>query len=259
MVSVSGTRVFYILGAVLLGLFVLFVFIQKGLDWTENPSGNQKYQAALAATGNTLRNLPADGPDEALKIYGVHVVRSLPFEGPSIGFGIYLGNGQILTAAHVAGRWPEVSDLRVLIGGKDLAATVIKSGSPSEVDLALVAVDLDQLPAAIALRRTVVCKTMAAPGTRVRVVTPERAEPTRIISPIQLEPRWRKKYGTLVDHQEGSGSGVFSERRKCLLGIMSMRVPKLRFGVKGDRLTPEFGGYAGYFVPADQISRFIHS
>lgn len=44
-------------------------------------------------------------PDGALRIYAVNVVKTSPFEKPFTGYGIYLGKGAVITAAHVIGRW----------------------------------------------------------------------------------------------------------------------------------------------------------
>ena len=51
--------------------------------------------AALACPAH-----PQDA-DQSLRLYTVHVIR-IPKE-PCTGYGIYLGNGIVITAAHVAG------------------------------------------------------------------------------------------------------------------------------------------------------------
>ena len=53
----------------------------------------------------------------------------------------------VLTAAHVVGHWPAFTDPRVLVAGQDLPAKVIKEGSFHTVDLALLSVNEDRLPA----------------------------------------------------------------------------------------------------------------
>ena len=45
-------------------------------------------------------------PDDSLKIYAVQIVQIRPFKEPSVGDGIYLGRGVVITAAHVVSRWP---------------------------------------------------------------------------------------------------------------------------------------------------------
>src|ERR1700730_686515 len=63
--------------------------------------------------------------DDSLRVYGVHIDRT-PKE-PWIGYGIYLGNGVVLTAAHVVGR-ALLTQPRVEIAGQDLPATLVKAG-----------------------------------------------------------------------------------------------------------------------------------
>ena len=46
----------------------------------------------------------AQNPDDALRVYAVNVVRTPPqFKEPLVSSGIYLGQGVIITAAHVVG------------------------------------------------------------------------------------------------------------------------------------------------------------
>lgn len=56
---------------------------------------------ALAALVLIDGGLRADPADEALRLYAVHIVQNPPQEWT--GYGIYLGKGLILTAAHVVG------------------------------------------------------------------------------------------------------------------------------------------------------------
>src|SRR5262249_44062960 len=69
---------------------------------------------------NTPAPLHAQVDDEALRIYAVNVVNTLPFKKPFTGVGVYLGQGLVLTAAHVVGRWPFFTHPRVLVAGQDL-------------------------------------------------------------------------------------------------------------------------------------------
>ena len=64
---------------------------------------------AITAATVPLHAQSSDGslsPDDSLRIYAVNVVHSRPFKEPFVGFGIYLGQGAVITAAHVVGRWP---------------------------------------------------------------------------------------------------------------------------------------------------------
>src|SRR5664280_3860846 len=81
-------------------------------------------------------------PDDSLRVYAVNVIHDRPFEEPFIGYAIYLGQGAVITAAHVLGRWPSfISNPRVLIAGQELPAKIIKNGSSETIDLALLSVD----------------------------------------------------------------------------------------------------------------------
>ena len=57
------------------------------------------------AVGASAAAVPAQTPSQSLEIYAVNVVKNAPFEKQYVGFGIYLGGGYVLTAAHVVGHW----------------------------------------------------------------------------------------------------------------------------------------------------------
>ena len=95
----------------------------------------------------------AQSPDDEFKIYAVNVVKTPPFEKQFTGYGIYLGHGTVITAAHVVGHWPFFTHPRVLIAGEDLPAKIIKEGSFGQTDLALLSVDEAHLPVSLRLRR----------------------------------------------------------------------------------------------------------
>ena len=84
--------------------------------------------AVLGVAGATAMSAHAQAPDAALQVYAVNVVKTPPFERQITGFGIYMGHGLVLTAAHVVGRWPFFTHPRVLVAGQDLPAKVIKKG-----------------------------------------------------------------------------------------------------------------------------------
>ena len=94
-------------------------------------------------------------------------------------------------------------------------------------------------------------------GTEVVVVYPERTARSRIISPLSIAPKYRARFGSLINEAEGSGSGVFNADRKCLLGIISSKIRKFNYrGMNGHTVTEE-SGFAGYFVPASKIADFV--
>lgn len=205
----------------------------------------------------TSAHVLAQSVDEELRVYAVNVVKTPPLEKQFTGYGIYLGNGKVITAAHVVGHWPAVTRPRVLIGGQDLPAQVLKIGSLETVDLALLSIDQSQLPASLQLRRNPLCKTFPPVRARMVVVYPDRTVATQIFSPQFIAPRNRASHSSLIKEEQSSGSGVFIAEQQCLLGIISQKVRKYSFRRVYGRLLASANGYAGYFVPASAIAEFI--
>jgi hypothetical protein len=200
----------------------------------------------------------AQSSDDDLEVYAVNVVKTPPFEKQITGYGIYLGHGMIITAAHVVGHWPALTDPRVLIAGEDLPAKVIKEGSFEQTDLALLSVDKERLPVSLRLRRNPLCKEAPVVGTNVVIVYPERTVRSRIISPFMIAPQYQTRFGTsLINEAEGSGSGVFHADRRCLLGIISSKITKFKYRKVNGRIFIGDNGFAGHFVPASAIADFI--
>lgn len=208
----------------------------------------------LAAIGkNIFEPEIAGNPDGSLRVYAMNVVGLPAFKSPSPGFGVYLGQGLVLTTGHVVGRYPFAASPHVLIGGKDLPAKVIKIDSPEQTDLAVLAVDQRQLPASVQLRRITLCKTAIAVGTNVIVVNPVTTVRSRVVSPMVIAPQFRTKFTTLISDAYSMGSAVFHADKKCLLGIVTREIPKYAYGNKSGRETFASNGYAGYFVPTSLI------
>ena len=212
------------------------------------------HQARLSTTAANVF-APAETSEDELRIYAVNIVRRVPFRDPFIGYGIYLGQGTVLTAAHVIGRWPSYTRLRVIIAGQDLPAKVIKYMSPDDTDLALISVDAERLPISLRLRRNPFCKGPTPIGASVVVAYPEKSVRSQIISPLLIAPQFRSKFSTLITEPQGSGSGVFRADRKCLLGIMSRRVTKYVYKNEGPFRVARPNGWAGYFVPVSALAK----
>ena len=200
----------------------------------------------------------AQEPEESLRTYAVYVVKTPPLKPPFVGFGIYLGGGAVITAAHVVGRWPLFTRPRVLVGNLDLPATVIKMEF-GDLDLTLLTIDEARLPISMRLRRNPICKTPPVPGEKVFGVIPDKVVPTEILSPLYISPLYRQDYNTLTTEvATGSGSGIFRASTKCLLGIMSRSVPRLRLHTSDEDAEAEAETRpAGYFVPAAKILEFL--
>ena len=197
----------------------------------------------------------AQSPEDSLRIYAVNIIKYAPFK--FTGDGIYLGQGLVITAAHVVGHWPSLTSPHVKIAGQELPAKVIKEGSFDQVDLALLSVEEALLPISLRLRRNPVCKEVPKIGMKVIDVAPEEIALSQIISPMLIAPEFRGRFAFLITSPQQSGSGLFDAERKCLLGIMSAKVRKysVRKRAAGIFATPN--GYAGYFVPASDIANFI--
>jgi hypothetical protein len=195
--------------------------------------------------------------DDSLRIYAVNVVKTPPFKMQFTGYGIYLGRGIIITAAHVVGRWSFFTRPRVLIAGQDLPAKVIKEGSFEQTDLALLSVDEEQLPVALRLRRNPLCKSDPKVGEDVINVAPDGIVHSRVVSPLLIAPELRRRFGTLIETEARSGSGLFDADRKCLLGIMSAKVQKRQNQIVPGQFLMKVRDFAGYFVPAAKIISFL--
>jgi len=211
----------------------------------------------IIAAGYQSVSAYAQSLDDSLRVYAVNVVKTPPFVKQVTGYGIYLGQGRAITAAHVVGNWPFFTHPRVLIAGLDLPAKVIKEGSVEQTDLALLSVDEERLPISLRLRRNPLCKDPPQIGTNVIIVYPEKTARSRIISPRLIPPQYRGRFSSLIAEAQGSGAGVFRADRKCFLGIISSKISKYGYRELNGSIVLEENGFAGYFVPASTIADFI--
>jgi hypothetical protein len=197
----------------------------------------------------------ADNADDSLLIYAVNIHQT-PMQSWGPGYGIYLGKGLFVTAAHVAGRtW--FTRPKVAIAGTEYPTQVVKAGDFETIDLTLLSVDESSLPLRLALRRNPLCTRAPWPGEPVITVVPEGTARSRILSPQRL-PADARKFDTVIGDvaQTGnSGSGVFDAEKKCLLGIMSRKISEYR--IEKSTGKRELHDIAKYFVPASVISQFV--
>jgi hypothetical protein len=197
----------------------------------------------------------AENADDSLLAYAINVHRT-PMQTWGPGYGIYLGKGNFITAAHVVGRaW--LTRPKVVITGQEYPTRVLKEGSFEGTDLTLLAVEESLLPMRLRLRRNALCKDPPRPGQQVVTVVPEGVVRSHIISPESL-PIGVRKFNTViadVARTGNSGSGVFDAQRRCLLGIMSRKISQSRTWAEGRK--PEVRDIAKYFVPASEIAAFL--
>jgi hypothetical protein len=207
--------------------------------------------------GAVIPNSPtsAGAVDDSLLAYAVNIHRT-PMQSWGPGYGIYLGNGLFITAAHVAGHtW--LTRPKVSIRGIEYPTTVVKAGDFETIDLTLLWVDEKLLPLRLTLRRNHLCSQPPRPGEQVITVVPEGTARSRILSPEQLPTNARRFPTVIADVAStgNSGSGVFDAERKCLLGIISRKISEYRV-IKGAGKRQLYD-IAKYFVPASMISQFI--
>src|SRR6516225_8429470 len=89
--------------------------------------------AALALLG--FAHAQTDPADDSLRFYAVDIWHDPP-QSWGAGLGVYLGNGLVLTAAHVVGSAARTRP-SVRVAGMDLPAKAIKEGNIERVDLTL--------------------------------------------------------------------------------------------------------------------------
>jgi S1-C subfamily serine protease len=204
------------------------------------------FALTLAACGNAL----AQSTDDSLRIYAVNIIQDPPQSWT--GYGIYLGKGLVLTAAHVVGSAARTKP-SVRIAGIDLPAHAIKEGNLERVDLTLLAIDEQKLPVYLQMRRMSLCENQPWAGEPVIVAIPEGTARSQIMLPALLPANVQKRFPTVIRDVAptgNSGSGVFDAGQKCLLGIMSRKIT-----VRSN--TADEKDIAKYFVPASTIRAFI--
>lgn len=210
---------------------------------------------SIACLGETEALAQAFSGDDSLKTYAVHINRTP--QQPWPGYGIYLGNGLVLTASHVAGNFA-LTKPHVLIAGLDLPASLVKEGTLETVDLTLLSIDTTKLPARLGLSRLPLCEKAPFAGETVVVAIPERTARSHILSPRAIPPDLRDRFDTVIGDVAttgNSGSGVFDAWKQCLLGIMSRKISVVRRPSLGN--PPQTIDIAKYFVPVRDIKSFI--
>ncbi|WP_294541481.1 serine protease [uncultured Rhodoblastus sp.] len=198
--------------------------------------------------------------DLPYQAFAVHIFRKPRQSWP--GFGIYLGDGLVLTAAHVVGH-PTQGDPSVEIAGQTLEAKIVREGEFELVDLTLLRIDSSQLPPSLALRLMPLCAAAPRVGQPVVVATPEALSTSHILSPKALPPEFHStRFDTLIADVAttgNSGSGVFDPAKNCLMGIMSRKLQIAAGGAQEPGGKPKMLDLAKYFVPAREIGPFIGS
>ena len=195
--------------------------------------------------------------DDALRLFAIHIDRT---QGkPLNGYGVYLGNGIVITAAHVVGGG-DATKPQVKIAGQRLPTKVVKDGNVNDVDLTVLAVDTRQLPESLASRHMRLCENPHGTGQPVIVATPEGVARSYIMSPSLLPSDLPAKFRTIISYVAetgNSGAGVFDANEKCLLGIISRKISGIQIKQMKGQAVRESVDIAKYFVPASEIAKFM--
>lgn len=154
------------------------------------------------------------------------------------GGGVWLGNGQVLTAMHLF-RGLKVGDsVEVIIHGKKLIATPLFPGDLGDEDLALLQVPIASLPDGLrSLPGPKVCTRNEQPSNRLYVVGYDTSYHTYASPDSQIryqKQTWSNATTALFSHGV-SGSAVYDQDSGCLAGIISRfeSVPSVNSGMPG--------------------------
>jgi hypothetical protein len=199
----------------------------------------------------------AQDPDDWLRLHAVHINRT-PQQAWT-GYGVYMGNGLVITAAHVIG-WAFWTKPRVEVAGKNHPTKVVKEGWLSGADVAVVSVDQGGLPENLRPLHMRLCPIDPFPGEQVLVVTPEGIARSHVMAPNLLPRDVPSRFHTVISDVAttgNSGSGVFDVEDKCLLGIISRRIFQTQTIQENGKVIKENYDIAKYFVPSSVIADFM--
>ena len=163
--------------------------------------------------------------------------------------GVYLGDGLVITASHVAGESPTVA-----IAGRTMPAEVLKRGD-GEVDLALLSIR-QHLPKWISNPKLNLCVEHLRAGEAVNVVLPEGALQSEVLSLFDLRVAVPlKMQNDLIRYlpEADSGTPVFSSKQGCLAGIISHKLTEAQARPSNGLHVGEGRDIALHFQPASEI------
>jgi len=207
----------------------------------------------VSMTAVLSQDAQAQYDPESLRTVAVHVLQDPPQSWT--GYGIYLRDGLVITAAHVVGAATRAKP-SIDIAGEVLPAKVLKESPFEKDDLTLLGFAGQSLPVSLRMRRTPLCEAPPIAGEPVLVAIPEGTAPSHIMPPKLLPRQYQVRFSTVITDVAttgNSGSGVFRAAHRCLLGIMSR---KIQVRPNRDR-SKEPKDLAKYFVPASTIRSFL--
>jgi S1-C subfamily serine protease len=202
--------------------------------------------AILVAVARPAGAEPADAAMPA--VVGVQIEKPA---GDSVhysqGSGIFLGDGLVLTAAHVISPNPQLLTVSIVMDGWRTDARLLAT-APAGLDVALLKITSE----ALSLKRrqlapTPLCATGTGPDQPVVVAAQGTVSLSRTVgAPIRsttLNGDWRTILATGYTHG-ASGGGVFDAQKGCLAGILIIAASG-----QGMELTE--------FLPAAKIAAFL--
>jgi hypothetical protein len=167
--------------------------------------------------------------------------------------GVYLGDGLVITANHVAGEQPSVQ-----MAGRTMPAEVLKRGN-GDVDLALLSIR-QHLPKWLNYPKLKLCAEHPQAGDAVSVVLPEGALPSEVLSLFDLRvpvPAGLQKDLIRYLPAADSGTPVFSTKQACLAGLISHKLTEAQTTTINGHQVVEKHDVAFYFQPASEIRSFL--
>lgn len=172
----------------------------------------------------------------------------------SQGSGVLLGDGLVLTAAHVVKYNPQDPKVTVVMAGWRVSGTLAAIGGPDSVDLALVKTPRGAVPMALRdLEPVAICSRNPAINTPVIVAAVGEIS-AAMTAATPAKPRgpdnaWTNMLTTPY-HQGSSGGGVFDAGEGCLAGVL---IEEVSGHVRPDAPFID----VTVFVPASDIAAFM--
>jgi hypothetical protein len=163
----------------------------------------------------------------------------------SQGSGVLLGDGLVLTAAHVVKYNPQDPKVTIIMAGWRVDGILAAIGGPDSVDLALIKAPRAAIPIALRdLEPVPICSHNPEINTPVTVAAVGQISVAMTIAtpakPDGADNAWTNMLTTPY-HQGASGGGVFDAKEGCLAGI----------------LIEEVSGYVKPNTPFVDMTRFV--
>ena len=176
---------------------------------------------------NIVPMVNADLPEK----YGVMIENRDGDRLAGFASGIWIGDGLILTAAHVVdNKDPGMTNSHpyvVFANFTSVPATVVKIGVRENFDLAILRISTEQIPKSVRiLPSLLICNRYAIAAEELDVVNGSGAVETRAAVDFKTLFKGGQEGTEYLSATFGfgySGSGIFSRKDHCLMGIISKK------------------------------------